>query len=70
MLKTHTQNNMDRFDNSMLSGIRQKRQEPYDLTHVWDIKLKVTTKENKQKLTDTDNSVVVTRGRGWRGSKE
>ena len=35
----------------------QKSQEPYDVTHMWDIKLKGTNeqrrKTNKQKLMDT-----------------
>ena len=35
---------------------------------MWDINLKATNEQtrerNKQKLTDTDNSMVVTRGKG------
>ena len=43
-----------------------------NFTHLWDIKLKATNEEtrqlNKQKLTDTDNSIVGTRGkRRWDG---
>ena len=34
----------------------RKSQEPYDLTNMWDIKLK---------LIDTDNSVAVARGKEW-----
>ena len=34
---------------------------------MWDIKLKATEKTNKQKLIDTDNSLVVTRGKGVTG---
>ena len=36
---------------------------------MWDIKLKATNKENKQKLIDTGNSTVVTRGKGVGGVK-
>ena len=36
---------------------------------MWDIKPKVTNEQtrkiNKQKLIDTDKSMVVTRGMGW-----
>ena len=42
----------------------RKRQEPYGLTHVCDIKLKATNEQTKKKtrqeLIDTDNSMVVT----------
>ena len=44
----------------MLSEISQYEKEPYDFTHVWDIKLK---------LIDTDNSMVVPEERGVEGSK-
>ena len=44
----------------MLSEISQYEKEPYDFTHVWDIKLK---------LIDTDNSMVVPKERGVEGSK-
>ena len=37
-------------------------QEPYGFTHMWDIKQKATDKTNK--LTDTDDRVVVTGGGG------
>ena len=45
------------LENIMLSKISlvRKREEPYGFTHVWDVKLK---------LIDTDNSMVVTRGKG------
>ena len=40
---------------------------------MWDIKLKVTNeqtrKTNKQELIDTDNSMVITIGKGGEGSK-
>ena len=51
----------------MRSTPDRKSQEPYDFTHLWDIKLKATnehTKTNKQKLIDSDNSTVVTKGKG------
>ena len=33
---------------------------------MWEIKLKATNKQNKQKLVDTYNDIVVTRGKkGW-----
>ena len=49
------------LENIMLSEVRQmeKVKEPYDFTHVWNIKLKST---NKQKLRDTDNCWVVISG--------
>ena len=31
---------------------------------LWDIKLKATNKQGKQKFTDTDNRMVATRGKG------
>ena len=39
---------------------------------MWDIKQKATNKQSKkskQKLVDIDNNMVVTRGKGVRGSK-
>ena len=46
----------------------RKIQEPYDFTHICDIKLKATNeqtrKPTKQKLIDTDNSTVISRGKG------
>ena len=43
------------LENIMRREIRQKSEDPYDFTHLWDIKLK---------LTDTDNIVAVTGGKG------
>ena len=44
----------------------KKSQEPYDFTHICDIKQKATNK----KLIDTDNSMAVTRGKeGWEEGK-
>ena len=43
----------------MISFVKES-EEPYDFTHMWDV---------KQKLRDTDNSMVVTIGKGVRGSK-
>ena len=53
------------LENIMLSEKNQteKSQEPHDFVHLWDMKLKTTNKKNKQKLTDTDNSIVVTSGK-------
>lgn len=31
---------------------------------MWDVKLEATNDQTKQKLLDTDNSVVVTKGKG------
>ena len=44
------------FENITLSenNSDRKSQEPYDLTHVWDIKLKATNKQTRQQ-TDTDS---------------
>ena len=52
----------------------RKSQEPYDFTHMWDIKMNATNeqirKTKKQKLIDTDNSMVNHRGKdGWGSSK-
>ena len=43
----------------------RKSQEPYDFTHKWDIKLKATKEQTRKqtKTMDTDNSMVVTRGK-------
>ena len=46
----------------MLSEISQKRQIPYDLTCMWNLKQN-RTKENKLKLIVTGNRLVVARGR-------
>ena len=53
----------------------RKTQEPYDFTHMWDIKLKETSeqtgKTSKHKLIGIDTSVLVSRGKGHEGgSKE
>ena len=49
-------------------------EEPYSFTHKWEIKLKAgneqTSQTNKQKLTDTHNSVVVTGGNGSGGDSK
>ena len=45
----------------------RKSWESYDFTYMWDIKLKVTNEQDEQKLIDTDNSLVVTGGKGGRG---
>ena len=37
-------------------------QEPYDFSHMWDIKQKATNEQTK--LMDTDNSVVVSSREG------
>lgn len=42
----------------------RKSQELSDFTQMWDKKLKVTREQDRQKLTDTDDSLVVT---GWKG---
>ena len=51
----------------MLSKISQKKLSTTYFTHMYDMKLKVTNEQirklNKQKLVDTDNSMVVTRGK-------
>ena len=48
----------------------KESQNPYDCTHMWVIKLKATNVQtDKQEFVDTDNSMVVTRGQGWWGSK-
>ena len=40
------------------------------VSHMWDVKLKAANEQtrwtNKQKLIDTDNSMMVTRGKGRR----
>ena len=47
-----------------------KSREPYEFTHMWDIKLKATNEQarqaDKQKLIDTDNTRVITKGFGGR----
>ena len=35
---------------------------------MWSVKLETTNKKNKYKLIDTDDSMVVTRGKGGEGS--
>ena len=55
-------NNMDGYweYHSEQSQSVRKSTEPHDFTHMWDIKLK---------LIDTDNSMVVTKGKGMRSGK-
>ena len=48
----------------------RKGQEPYDFTHMWDIKQKSTNEHSKNKLIDTDNNMVVTRREGESGEDE
>ena len=57
--------NMDGSGYLMLSEISQteKSKEPYDITHMWDIKLKETNEQARQtkkwKFIDIDTSMVV-----------
>ena len=56
-----------------LSEINQikKYQTPYNFTYTWDLKNKQMNKQKKNKLTDTGNTLVVTRGEGdWRWEGE
>lgn len=50
------------------SALNSALKTQYDFTRMWDITLKVTNRQtrqtSKQKLTDVDNTVVVTRGEG------
>ena len=41
------------------------------ISHMWDIKLKATNEQDKQKLMDMDNRLVVTRRKrgGGKGEK-
>ena len=42
----------------------EEEQIPYDFTYMWNLKNK--TKQNKNKLIDTENRLVVARGgEGW-----
>ena len=45
-----------------------------NFTQMWDVKLKATSEQtrhtNEQKLIDTDNSMVVARGKGCGSGKE
>ena len=38
-----------------------KSQELYDITHMWDMKLKAKNEQMRQTLIDTDNCMVFTR---------
>ena len=48
----------------MLSKISQteKAEKSHDITYMWDINLKATNEQDKQRLMDMDNILVVTRG--------
>ena len=46
----------------MLGEIDRERQIPYDFTYMWN--LIKQTKQNKNKLIDTENRLVITRGEG------
>ena len=50
----------------MLSEISQRKTNTYDFTHVES--KKKTKQINKNKLTDTENRLVVTRGEGGCGT--
>ena len=52
----------------MLSEISQRKTNTYDFTHVESKKKNKTNKINKNKLTDTENRLVVTRGEGGCGT--
>ena len=51
-----------------LSDVSGERQIPYDFTHMWNrININVMNKWDKNKHTDTENRVVVTKGEArWR----
>ena len=49
----------------ILSKISQtEKVENYRISHMWDINLKATNEQDKQRLMDKDYRLVVTRGRG------
>lgn len=53
------------FEGIMLSKMSDnERQTPYNLTHMWNIKRRRKKKQPKTELTDSENRLVVTRGRG------
>ena len=56
------------FEGIMLSKMSDnERQTLYNLTHMWNIKRR-KKKKPKTQLTDSENRLVVTRGRGrWGG---
>ena len=43
----------------------RERQIPYDIVYMWNLKSKNDTKRNR--LTDLENELMVTRGDGWGG---
>ena len=45
----------------------RKSRKSHDITYMWDINLKPTNEQDKQRLMDMDNGLVVTRGQGVRG---
>ena len=40
----------------------QKRLKAHDITYMWNTNLKATNEQDKQRLMDMDNGLVVTRG--------
>ena len=61
-----TENQLDiRKDEIWKNKSDEKSQEPYNLILMWNIKPEAINEQtDKQKLMDTDNSMVVTRGKG------
>lgn len=47
------------LEGNILSEISQRKKTPYDFTSVWNLN------KTKSKLIDTENKLMVARGRGW-----
>ena len=57
---------------NIISNKSDKKSQPCDFIHMWDIKLKATneqTRKKTQELTDTDNSMEVTRKKVGEGEE-
>lgn len=48
----------------------RERHIPYDLTYTWNLKTKTKINKQKPKLIDSENRLMVTRGREWEGGWE
>ena len=72
MKSCHLQQHEWGLDALMLSEIRQRKTNTYDVTYMWNLTNKMNYKQNRYKLIDTENKLMGHQkgGRGGRVKKE
>ena len=67
MKSCHLQQHEWGLEAIMLSEIRQRKTNTYDVTYMWNLTNKMNYKQNRYKLIDTENKLMVTRREGVEG---